>query len=462
MMNRTPNIIFRCDGNSVIGLGHLYRCIALAAFLDKNYPIIFALRASSGKSHIPSAYRVIELREDLALAEEPAFLHNLVEFQNSILVLDGYAFDSGYVKEIHDYFATVYIDDLHSFKIHADLIINHAGGFTASDFHVPALTKLCLGPDYAILRSEFLVQRHHGWVYDVMICFGGADPQNHTARVLADFTGTEKIALVIGSAYAFRDSLKVPANTTVFENLDAANLSDVMASSQTAITSASTVAYEYLAVSKGNLFIVQTADNQKFLTKFLIEQGAARLYQGWLDQNWSSRNLIDGRSGTRLLNEFIELEKELYVAIRRVQPGDLEMVFEWINDPEVRLQSYNQQPVAMDDHRNWFNAKVSGQPCYYYIIHAEKGDMGQIRFTISGSEATLGFLVAPGYRGMGWGSVILKKGIKRLLADAPHVRQIIGYVKRSNPASQKSFLKCNFKEESTTDYPDSFRYTLDI
>ena len=77
-------------------------------------------------------------------------------------------------------------------------------------------------------------------------------------------------------------------------------------------------------------------------------------------------------------------------------------------------------------------------------------------------EAVVGFLVAPDFRGKGWGYRILKLGIKKLISDCPEINLVKGYVKINNEASKKSFIRCNFSESDTDEYPSSVVFTLSL
>ncbi|MDB5222992.1 MAG: Spore coat polysaccharide biosynthesis protein predicted glycosyltransferase, partial [Chitinophagaceae bacterium] len=50
-MSRKPksHILFRADGNSKIGLGHVYRCLAIAERLSEHFNCYFAIRQQSSE-----------------------------------------------------------------------------------------------------------------------------------------------------------------------------------------------------------------------------------------------------------------------------------------------------------------------------------------------------------------------------------------------------------------------------
>ncbi len=68
-MDTLKKIIIRVDGNSQIGLGHIYRGIALAEMVKDNFDILFGTRKSSTFSPINDA-RFKFLPENINLKKE--------------------------------------------------------------------------------------------------------------------------------------------------------------------------------------------------------------------------------------------------------------------------------------------------------------------------------------------------------------------------------------------------------
>ncbi|MGZ5304564.1 MAG: UDP-2,4-diacetamido-2,4,6-trideoxy-beta-L-altropyranose hydrolase, partial [Bacteroidia bacterium] len=93
---KKPKIIFRADGNSQIGLGHLIRALSLIAILKKDYDCVFAIQQPSEaiKAIIKSeCEEIISLPLPENLSEEAIYLSGL---NGDCFVLDGYHFDLDY------------------------------------------------------------------------------------------------------------------------------------------------------------------------------------------------------------------------------------------------------------------------------------------------------------------------------------------------------------------------------
>ena len=118
----------------------------------------------------------------------------------------------------------------------------------------------------------------------VLICFGGCRSQkyykNCIEKTIHLFPG-KKINVVVGVAYIHLHELKkvIEENHVLLHiNIKPEDMLTLMQQSGIAITSASTIALEYICV-KGNLFLKHTADNQKDLYNSLIKKKCAYTFE---------------------------------------------------------------------------------------------------------------------------------------------------------------------------------------
>ncbi|WP_296315266.1 hypothetical protein [Winogradskyella sp. UBA3174] len=131
----TKTILFRADGNSDIGLGHLYRLFSLVEIIIDSYDFVFLTRETSEHSIIPSNYRKVCILKDLEIENEPQWLVNKYSPEEHIIIADGYQFISSYQKLIKGYgFKLIYIDDLAKEYMYADVVINHSAGLEITDY----------------------------------------------------------------------------------------------------------------------------------------------------------------------------------------------------------------------------------------------------------------------------------------------------------------------------------------
>jgi UDP-2,4-diacetamido-2,4,6-trideoxy-beta-L-altropyranose hydrolase len=474
-------IYFRADGDSRMGLGHLFRSSALAEMLTSDYECILVTKCRIEEviNELKKSFDDLILLEGMQVEKEVSFLQKL-NVDQSLIVLDGYHFDSKYqellVEKSFDIFC---IDDIHAYQFYSKVIINHAGGLSFKDYKATPSTQFYLGPQYALLKKPFLEAARKRRVYvtdnNCMICFGGSDPGNKTLEVVEKIKLThgsfDHLHIITGSGYLHKEALeKIIRNDqkmTWHQSLSATEMIQVMQQCSYAICSPSTIVYEYLSVG-GIVFLEQIADNQKDVIQYLTEERIAfrledieKLSEIEIKYAFEkSAQYFDGCSGERLKKVFRQHFDAKDLKVRRVESGDEQVIFEWANDLEVRRQSYNQQVIQWSSHQDWFQKKLIDKKSYYYIFEMNSKPVAQIRFQVSGDEAILGYLAGNSIRSKGLGTSILAKGIEALIKESPKPLKIVGYVKKSNIASQRSFEKLSFLKEDANDYLDSYKYTI--
>ena len=145
-------IYIRADGNSIIGLGHLVRCIALAKMLENNFEIIFV------SIEIPENI-IEEIEKNNIKISKINSNSGLLKLLNGdeIVIIDQYDIALDFHDKIKKTGAKlVCIDDIHDKEFNADLIINHSPGITTKNYKAKSYTQFALGPDYVLLRPLFL------------------------------------------------------------------------------------------------------------------------------------------------------------------------------------------------------------------------------------------------------------------------------------------------------------------
>ena len=69
-------LLFRADGNSKTGLGHLYRLFALVEMFKENYEFVFITKENSILEVIPQEYPLLKIPQKLHTVDEPKWLKN--------------------------------------------------------------------------------------------------------------------------------------------------------------------------------------------------------------------------------------------------------------------------------------------------------------------------------------------------------------------------------------------------
>ena len=145
---------------------------------------------------------------------------------------------------------------------------------------------------------------------------------------------------------------------------------------------------------------------------------------------------------------------------RYANQNDLQLLFEWTNDPETRKNSYNKCIIEFEDHIKWFNSKMAYGGCQFYIFSDDENRLiGQIRIemmlTSSIENALISISVDQKARGRKYASQMISlasSDYKRLYP----VTSILAYVFKENIASFKSFINAGYtmlREEIVKDIP---------
>lgn len=468
-MGRIKNIVIRADGNSKVGLGHVYRSIALAQIFEDKSEITFLSNDAELQVIIPSNYRFIHL--DVPAESELDFISKHFEPANDVLFVDGYGFDMEYQKGLKTLgFHFVYVDDLIAFEMQADVVLNPSLGISSADYQSKN-SRLGLGPTYAPLRPGFLktssnkAEWNNPSAEKIFICFGGTDYFNLSSKILKSLNQIEhiKLVVIVGGSSTDENS-KYNFVLQKLNGLSSDELIKQIENSDVAITSASTISYEVASVRKP-LIVGWYAENQQNLYQGLINQNLAvglgnilelsdnELFvavQKSLSSNFdliieAQNNIFDGSNQERIKALILPLLTRL--TCRTCSENDLELLFEWSNDPSVRSNSMSPDQITMQDHTRWFKSKLDSADSEIFILSEGDQPIGQIRFDLRDNGLfEIDYSIDKSYRGKGYGKELVAVGVDQLKRIG-RSENIFGKVVSSNKASLNVFLGLGFVEK---------------
>jgi UDP-2,4-diacetamido-2,4,6-trideoxy-beta-L-altropyranose hydrolase len=477
-------ILLRADGNGKSGLGHMYRILALAEAFSPENECVIASRASSSTEVLGNRYPVV-IVPDLGRDEEAGWLAKNYPSNEWAMVADGYEFAGPYQKSIKEkgyYF--IYVDDLISGHYFADVIINHSLAARYTAYHAEPATRFALGTEYAIVRKRFLSQssgqRSSSERSVAFVCFGGADPNNLSAKAgaaLSELNSISTVHIVAGAAFS-KESLNtistISPKIKVHVNLQEKALSDLMAESHFAVSSASTVLYELCGLKVPTLAGYYVSNQTGLYEGFINAKAIAgagdisafskndfsKTLESFLDEpSWdhylnAQDKLFDGKSPERLLQLLSP------VNYRPAVEGDVKLVFEWSNDKVTRANSYSSEPIQFDSHKQWFEGKIADPNSVLIIAEYQGVPAGLIRYDIHESHAVAGILVDKQFRGLGLSTVFLRDTGRTFLTTRK--KPIYAYIKKGNMPSVKAFEKAGYKlaEEKVVQGAASYIYKI--
>ena len=135
--------------------------------------------------------------------------------------------------------------------------------------------------------------------------------------------------------------------------------------------------------------------------------------------------------------------------LRSVIKDDLNLLFNWANELEVRKNSFQTEQIPYYDHKNWFEKLLHDETQIQYIFLVDSYPVGQIRFSIHDDKAEVNYSIDINMRGKGYGKKILELAKSKFFKEYPKIKKIIARVKKDNEASKKSFCANGYEEVYT-------------
>lgn len=474
-------LIIRADAEPTMGIGHIMRCIALAQeWQETGGDVVFVLSQSSRpiERKITREGFCVVFLDDTPGSISDADRTRTIALQNNSqwIVIDGYQFNEDYQSRIwHEDQKLLVIDDYgHAQNYCADIVLNQ--NMYASMFFYPhhhPQTRFLLGGKYTLLRKEFLRQKsvvektQSDSVNMILITMGGSDPDNVTSIVLDHLLpliaeSPISIVIVVGTMNNFfiegKKMPDMPEKVRIIHSTD--EIPDLIWRADIVITGAGTTAWETAFLGKSMIAIV-LSENQKRIASILENSGAAivindrenipnrllpevrALIESPRQRKslaMAAQQLIDGQGSSRVVMQMQNRDLRL----RNANIDDSEQLFTWANDPVVRENAFEQNPIDRATHERWFVAKMHSPACNIFIA-VDKNDkpVGQIRFDQSGDSAEVDISIESSQRKKGLGIELLSLGIFNLLHNKD-INTIRAVVKTENSASKKMFEQAGF------------------
>jgi len=289
-MNTRQNVLFRCDGDAQLGLGHVYRCLASAEQLREGHGwgVSFAMATGPiGFDLIRQTGYPIEHKPDDD--DEDNWLDNVIQsIRPDALVLDvrSELARSSVEKWRSEGLLIVTLDDPSERRLAADLAFYPPvpqveridwAGFTG---------KLYVGWEWVILRKEFAttpcpkpqVPSPKPRAPKVLVTMGGSDPQGMTLKAVKALEMLDEdfeVVVVLGAGFQYKENLDNLMSTCkhrfdVRENVQ--NMAEIMAQSDLAVASFGVTAYELAAMGVPAIYLCLTEDHAKSASAF-VEAG---------------------------------------------------------------------------------------------------------------------------------------------------------------------------------------------
>ena len=129
--------------------------------------------------------------------------------------------------------------------------------------------------------------------------------------------------------------------------------------------------------------------------------------------------------------------------------SDMELLYRWVNESEVRNNSFNTKPVTLQEHESWFKEHIASDECSIWILCLGDLKIGQKRCNIlENSDCYVGYSIKSQYRGMGYGTQMLNLVKSKIKETYPEVKRIVAEVKPQNEVSSRTLISAGFTKKS--------------
>ncbi|MGK9476881.1 GNAT family N-acetyltransferase [Melioribacter sp. OK-6-Me] len=463
------------EGFQNTGYGHITRCLSLyQAFEERNIYPHFFINGDDKCSHYLNGVRY----EIIDWLSHPAQLIKKI-INSDYAIIDSYLASREFYDKISNFCEKlVIVDDNLRIDYPESIILNGTLNAENYPYQKKAGYDFLLGSEYIPVRKPFWdsnQRKYNKEVKSILITFGGQDIRNLTLPVL-------KIALEIYPQAVMhvvfgnkgKDEIekfeKQYENVNFYSILNAEQIKDLMLKADIVVTAAGQTLYELAATGTPSI-AVAVIDNQKnnilewHKSGFLIEPifyNEINSMKKIVDQlqkyksislrkkcGSAGRKKVDGQGSRRvvayLIDRICSVDK---FYLRKAVAGDSKIVYELSNDPTVRMQSINKNPIPWEEHLVWFNKKINDEN-YLFLLAFDREDrfIGQIRFQIEDNHAFVSVSLTENFRGKGLSKRIIKEGSRRLFVENQNVRSITAYILPQNSASLSAFEASGYKLE---------------
>lgn len=130
---------------------------------------------------------------------------------------------------------------------------------------------------------------------------------------------------------------------------------------------------------------------------------------------------------------------------------DCKLIFDWANDPLTRVMSFQTASIPWEEHCKWYEASLKNPDRRMWLAYHNGAPVGVLRLDKAGDVGCISYSIAPGMRGRGYGTQLMR-GAEKLVRDTlPQLRTLRAEVKAENIPSCRLFADCGFSRSEEED-----------
>lgn len=306
------NVVFRTDASIEIGTGHVMRCLTLAKQLERHaVEVTFICREFEGSSIsylqsqgikviiLPPVEKKIAdlqwIRDGWEIdARETISIIKEMDNEIDLIIVDHYGLDNRWESLLRSCAKHIMVIDDLADRVHdCDYLLDQNFYINMNERYIGLVPDQCLkmlGPDYVLLRDEFLQvanrnRERTGEINNILIFFGGTDPTGETLKALEAVIELNipevEVNVVVGALNPKRNEIEQLCKEIPNVNFHCQinNMAELMVKADLAIGAGGTTTWERCFLGLPSLTII-VAENQIELTKAIAKEGASIII-GW-------------------------------------------------------------------------------------------------------------------------------------------------------------------------------------
>jgi len=258
---KRKHILFVVTGNNTVGLGHVYNTLLIANDI-LNHQISFLVDKNSRL-----AYEKISSKNyQVFFQEHKNILTDIEAINPDVIINDRLDTNIDYILGIKKMdLKVINFEDLGEGTKYADLVIN------AIYPEKQVLPNHYFGHDYFVLRDEFVYSQPKEQISNVnqiLITFGGVDPNNYTKKVLDtiyDYCQKKGIKINVIAGFGYQEYNSIISFNSIHIQKNVTNISKYMREADLIFTSAGRTTYEIASIGTPAIVLAQ---NERELTHF--------------------------------------------------------------------------------------------------------------------------------------------------------------------------------------------------
>lgn len=316
----SKKILIRADGEEDLGMGHIYRGLSLAySFMGHDILFVTKRRCALG------AARLAESNFNVAYIEDDDDVFEVImNFHPHIVINDILDTSKEYVIRLKRKVPRVVnFEDKGEGAAYADATINAL-------YESPKNTNIYSGFKYFFIRDEFMTatpKHFSNQVKNIVVLFGGTDPNNFTQRIYRIFKDISEsfpdidFHIVTGFGYRYKNMISDDPEKRIYIHNDVKRVSIFLSKADLAITSQGRTIFETACMRVPTIVLAQNTREMEHVFAGL-ENGFINLGKGVMQDDESIRSTVEWLINTpnvrRQMHELMK-EKDFFKGRERVK-----------------------------------------------------------------------------------------------------------------------------------------------